>query len=607
MNLNKILPFLAVVAMHASGWSARAADAYGFDFGCAALEGEAFMRAVVDSGEKRAHCLAGAGLLKEARGALGPSTGYRNEPLYNALQILLTRDDETYEALLPVARAGSVQAAFLLLAASEDNPSPALSAPVRRSAVAYFETTPQWMKNRVALRIADRLLAAGDHHAALRLAEAVKEDPAGGAEALEAARDEARGLNLSRFIKARVLESRGAWREAAALYDAVEAPWDDALTVEAKLRRIALLWRTGAEKTETAVAKLETLNMEWRGGALGAKVRLALARAYAFNERYYEAILALAPVLDSTAPAPYRREAQARLGAVATTFVVSHATEDDALAVADIYARFRTVIAPDAHWSGDRAAALILTQAGMPALAGAMLRNSEPEAVRADGGARALVDYAKVFVAAGDAQRAETFLAAAAKANEAKADKGGTDEGGAERDAALAASIERLRIDIAPARALADWRGRDLSPAADRRLAARAWSAGAWDVYRAAAENADGAPGRLLGRDERAAIAAYLADAERPPAHHTSRRTGRAADKGGVHPDDALSRALAVHEEETLFAAADLKNLLKPADAALGLDDLLTAQLASLDDDAASQPDAGEGTDAAGAPPPAIN
>lgn len=569
MDLNKILPILASVATLAFGWTAKAADAYGFDFGCAELEGQAFMRAVVDSGDKRAHCLAGAGLLKEAQGALRQQSAYRHDGLQKALQLLLTVDDRAHEALLPVAQAGSVQAAFLLLAAAEGNREPSLNPGVRRSAVEYFETTPRWMQNRFALLVADRLILAADHRSALRLAEALKSD-ADGAAAAE-------GLNLSRFIKARVLESRGAWREAAALYDTVDAPWDDVLTVEAKLRRIALLWRTGAVKTEEAVAVLEQLNLEWRGGALGAKVRLALARAYEFNERFYEAVLTLAPVMTSTAPEGYRIEAQDRLRNAATSYFVFHADESDALMLADIHARYRDAIAPgDGYWAGDRAAARILVNAGLTSLAARLLQGDAPAEVLSEDGPEAVIDYAGILAAAGDTARASAFLDMAAGLPDMQGD---------------AEPIDHIRIMAAPNETLRAWRGRDRSPQANALLAERAWTAGAWDVYLDASAGTGMAQGHLLDEDDRNAIAAYLANGARPFAQETG------------NTDGSLTVPLAVHEEETLYAAADLRTRLKAADAVLSFSGLLTAQAASLDHDASLQPDPEE----AAAPSPAIN
>ena len=574
MDLNKILPILASVATLAFGWSAKAAEAYGFDFGCAELEGQAFMRAVVDSGDKRAHCLAGAGLLKEAQGALRHHAAYRHDGLQKALHLLLTVDDEAHEALSPVAQAGSVQAAFLLLAAAEGNKAPSLNPNVRRSAVEYFETTPQWMQNRFALVIADRLILAADHRGALRLAEALKtdHDETGhdGAAATE-------GLNLSRFIKARVLESRGAWREAAALYDTVDAAWDDALTVEAKLRRIALLWRTGAVKTEEAVAVLEQLNLEWRGGALGAKVRLALARAYEFNERFYEAVLTLAPVMTSTAPEGYRIEAQDRLRNAATSYFVFHADETDALMLADIHARYRDAIAPGSdYWAGDRAAARILVNAGLTSLAASLLQGDAPADVLSKDGPEAVIDYAGILAVAGDATRASTFLDLAERLPAPDGD---------------AQPIDRIRIMAGTDETLGAWRGRERSPQASALLAERAWKAGAWDVYLDASDGAGMAQGHLLAQDDRNAIAAYLAEGKRPFAQETG------------NTDGSLTSSLAVHQEETLYAAADLRTRLKGADAALSFSGLLTAQAASLDHDASQQPDPEE----VEAPSPAIN
>ena len=569
MDLNKILPILASVATLAFGWNAKAAEAYGFDFACAELEGQAFMRAVVDSGDKRAHCLAGAGLLKEAQGALRQPSAYRHDGLQQALQLLLTVDDGAHEALSPVAQAGSVQAAFLLLAAAEGNKAPSLNPNVRRSAVEYFETTPQWMQTRFALVIADRLILAADHRSALRLAEALKGDND------EAAASEE--LNLSRFIKARVLESRGAWREAAALYETIDAPWDASLTVEAKLRRIALLWRTGAVKTEEAVAVLEQLNLEWRGGALGAKVRLALARAYEFNERFYEAVLTLAPVMTSTAPEGYRIEAQDRLRNAATSYFVFHADETDALMLADIHARYRNAIAPgNEYWAGDRAAARILVNAGLTSLAASLLQGDAPADVLSKDGPDAVIDYAGILAAAGDAARASAFLDMAERLPAPDGD---------------GQPIDRIRIMAGTDDALGAWRGRDRSPQASALLAERAWKAGAWDVYLDAAAGTDMAQGHLLAQKDRNAIAAYLADGERPFAQETG------------NTDGSLTGSLAIHQEETLYAAADLRTRLKGADAALSFSGLLTAQAASLDHDASQQPDPGE----AQAPSPAIN
>ena len=569
MDLNKILPILGSVATIAFGWNAKAADGYGFDFGCAELEGQAFMRAVVDSGDKRAHCLAGAGLLKEAQGALRQHSAYRHDGLQMALQLLLTVDDRAHEALLPVAQAGSVQAAFLLLAAAEGNKEPLLDPGVRRSAVEYFETTPRWMQNRFALLIADRLILAADHRSALRLAEALKTDDDSAAASA--------GLNLSRFIKARVLESRGAWREAAALYETIDAPWDDALTVEAKLRRIALLWRTGAVKTEEAVAVLEQLNLEWRGGALGAKVRLALARAYEFNERFYEAVLTLAPVMTSTAPEGYRIEAQDRLRNAATSYFVFHADESDALMLADIHARYRNAIAPGSdYWAGDRAAARIMVNAGLTSLAASLLQGDAPADVLSEDGPEAVIDYADILAAAGDAARASAFLNIAERLPAPDGD---------------GQPVDRIRIMAGTDETLGAWRSRERSPGASALLAERAWKAGAWDVYLDASTATEMAQGHLLEHDDRNAIAAYLADGARPFAQETGNANG------------SLTGALAVHQEETPYAAADLRTRLKAADAALSFSTLLTAQAASLDHDASEHSNPEE----AATPSPAIN
>ena len=200
-DLTKIVSILALTATSAFAGQSE----YGFDFRCAEIEGRAFMQAVVDSGDARAHCLAGAGFLKEARGALRDNPGYAHRRLANALTAMFDDDAQAYADLLSEANAGSGEAAFWLMAAPNPSFARALSAPSRGRAVDYFAAAPGWAKTRFAVPIAEKLIAANDHRNALALAESLDAETDGG--------DAHARASLSRFINARIIESRGAWSE----------------------------------------------------------------------------------------------------------------------------------------------------------------------------------------------------------------------------------------------------------------------------------------------------------------------------------------------------------------------------------------------------------
>ena len=555
MDLFKILPISALAATLLLKPVAIASD-YGFDAGCAALEGRAFMLAVANSGEQRAHCLAGAGFLKEARAALRNEPFYGHRNLEHALNILLGANEGSFASLLAAAENGSGEAAFLLLASAEGNPLPPLSAAARQDAVSHFADTPGWMQERFAFRIVERLMQANDHHAVLTLADALLVEPdetasEGDAANADIVRDNAA---MASFFRARVLESRGAWREAVDLYEDVAAAWDGQLAAEASLRRIALLWRTGAITNEHAVFLLEQLNYEWRGGALGAKIKLALSRTYEFNGRFYEAVLTLVPVLTSSAPTAYREEAQARLAQAATSYVVNHAGEADVVMLADMYAQYRLLVAPiNQYWAGDRAAARLFLIAGLPVLAGEVLSAYGPAETLAGGGAEAVLDYADMLAQTGDAERAAAFLNAIGEDTD---------------NPALQEQIDAVRLAITPDADIDTWRARETTPQTRETLARRAWNAGAWAAFLDVPADDRAIDEALLGKAEQDRLAAYLGRGIRPEAN--------------VLGDEAtpVDDALAVYERETLFSAADLRTELRAADAVLQLGDFISAQAA---------------------------
>ena len=555
MDLFKILPIAALVATLSLKPVAVASD-YGFDAGCAALDGRAFMLAVAQGGEQRAHCLAGAGFLKEARTALRDEAFYGHRNLEHALNILLGVNEVSFAALSQAAESGSGEAAFLLLASADSNPAPPLSAAARRRAVSHFAETPPWMQERYALRIVERLMQANDHHAVLTLSDALlaASDEAvseGGAAPPGGLRDKAA---MASFFRARVLESRGAWREAADLYESAAAARDDQLAAEASLRRIALLWRTGAITNDHAAFLLEQLNYEWRGGALGAKIKLALSRTYEFSERFYESILTLIPVLTSSAPPAYRAEAQTRLEQAATSYVVNHADEEDVIMLADIYAQYRLLIAPAGrYWKGDRQIARLFLYAGLPLLAAEVLGAYGPAETVAGGGAEAALDYADMLAQTGDAERAAAFLNAI--------DENANNPADQER-------IDAIRLSIAPDAEIGAWSAQTTTPHIREMLAQRAWNAGAWSAFvdiPAADRAIDGA---FLKKAEQDRLAAYLAHGGRPDA--------ATFDDTATPAEDAL----AVYEQEALFSAADLRTELRAADAVLRLGDFMNAQAA---------------------------
>ena len=539
-DLIKIVSFLALAATSAFASESE----YGFNYRCAEIEGRAFMQAVVESGNARAHCLAGAGFLKEARGALRDNPGYTHPRLANALTAMFDGDPDSYASLLSDANAGSAEAAFWLLAAPNGEFARALNASSRSGAVDYFLTAPNWTKMRFALPVAEKLIAANDFRNALALAENL-----GATTDENGAQDRA---SLSRFINARILESRGAWSEASREYATVNASVDAQLNAEASLRRIALLWRTGAVKTGQAVDMLETLDLDWRGGAVGAKIRLALSRTYEFNERHYDAVSTLGALIHSSAPAAYRAEARARLRNVAATYFVDHAAEAHAVKLIDIHQRYRSIIAPaDRYWIGDAPAARILVNAGLTGYAAEILGAQTTAEIVSAGGADVAIDYAGILATAGAYERAQAFLNAAGETSD--------------RPPETVAAIDLIKAAVTPEEELNVWDKEPPAPEARGLLAARSWTAGAWDVFLTVSTPLENAQDSALTHQDRKAIAAYLARSERPLLNNR------------YETASTVSRALALRETDAPYYAKDLRALLEPSDAILALSGLLAA------------------------------
>lgn len=541
--LSKIVA-IVIAAAFAAPAPARAGI---MDFDCAYLEGNEFLKAAGRSAPDRAACLAGAGFLEEARGALRERPAREKTVLRDVIALLLGDAAPGRDHLIAAAW-GSPEAAFWLLAAETAPRRDVLDSRARNRATAFFIGAPDWVKARYGVPFAASLIALDDSANALQAADAL--DLSSG-EARKAA-----FANPANFIRGAVYQDQGAVKEAVAFYARLSAPWNDPLVIEARLRRVALLWSTGAIKSADAVSLLEELDRDWQGDALGARIRLALARAYVFSDRLYESFLVLDRLAQSSAPEDYRTEARRRLKHLALEAFTSRAHESALIAQIDMHRRFKSYsLAPDERLAFDVAAAAWFASSGLHSLAAEILDPYGPE-MFAGAGAMTVLAAAETLIAIHQPARAAEIAAGL--------DPAFLTDAGRDR-------LALLRARLAPPAAPADEAPRAVAAA----IAQEAWRQGLWRVYHAAAA---GAGDSTLPEFPRRIAAAYLARGAR-----------LAADAENDFSDQPILAALAAAEKVEAASAADLRALLAGAGAVLALEPLLSPSANPLAD--TEQPD----------------
>ncbi|WP_428410366.1 hypothetical protein [Hyphococcus sp.] len=458
---------------------------------------------------------------------------------------LLLDGVEPGEALLDAFQHGSGEAAFWLLAGGGYE-GDLLDQAARDRAAAFFFGAPDWVKRDYAAPFAQSLLGSGDSEGALRIADALAFSAQnGGAPGFE---------NLANFIRGDVYQAENAVGEAISFYGKVAAPWNDPLVIETKLRHIALSWSTGAIKNAEAASRLEELDRDWRGDALGARIKLALARIYAFSDRLYESFLILDDLYVSTAPEDFRTEARSRLKLLTFDAFAGRAREYSLIAHLHMYDRFKSYsLTPKERLVFDIAAARRFASAGLHAFAADILSAYEAETLTQVGAgntltaAETLIDINKPHVAA-------DVLT--------------------ELDSVSLAESDQQRLAMLHAKVAAPEASDASSPEIAEIIAERAWRNGLWDVYNKTALP-DDEPGNAIPRKS---MAAYLATGLRPVSMSEA-----------AHP---VLTALAAQGEPEPKAAADLRLFMTGADAVIGLAPLLSAP---------SAPSPGEGQPASSA------
>lgn len=525
--LYKIVVFLLTASASAS--PARAGI---MNFDCAYLEGADFLKAASEPTTDRAACLAGAGFLEEAQSALRERASYE-EAILNDILALLLEDAPPGERLLKAASWGSPEAAFWLLAANRSSLDYSLTEKARNRAVAFFIGAPQWVKTQYAIAFASSLMTIGDEANALQVAEAL--------ELSSITANASDYENRANFIRGAIYQKQEADKEAIAHYGKLSLPWDDPVVVEAKLRRIALSWSSGALRTPEAVALLEEIDRDWRGDDLGARIRLALARAYIFDDKLYQSFLVLDRLSHSSAPKEYARVARHRLKLLALEIFTSRAQECPLIAQLDIYEKLNDhELTRDERIAIDIAAANWFASQGLHANAADIL-GAYDVSILSRAGADAALAAAETLIAVNQRARAVETLSAV--------------------EGSSLSQINHLKLDLLHARLkLPSVPTTDASPELLSIIAEEAWRQGLWDIYHTLQTDAgvsdDGFP--------RLAIAAYLAHGMRPPlVRH---------DISSMSP---ILAALAPQEVAGAKKAADLHPLLSGAQSVLALAPLL--------------------------------
>jgi hypothetical protein len=94
------------------------------------------------------------------------------------------------------------------------------------------------------------------------------------------------------LLRGRMAQALGREKDALTDYRAAIASSDRASASEAKLYEVELALKRGEMSSEQAQADLETLSVTWRGDTIEVKTLQQLARIYAREERYRDALLA---------------------------------------------------------------------------------------------------------------------------------------------------------------------------------------------------------------------------------------------------------------------------------------------------------------------------
>jgi hypothetical protein len=94
------------------------------------------------------------------------------------------------------------------------------------------------------------------------------------------------------LLRGRMAQALGREKDALNDYRAAIASPDRASGSEAKLYEVELALKRGEISSEQAQADLETLSVTWRGDSIEVKTLLLLARIYAKEDRYRDALLA---------------------------------------------------------------------------------------------------------------------------------------------------------------------------------------------------------------------------------------------------------------------------------------------------------------------------
>ncbi|RMF05187.1 MAG: hypothetical protein D6773_05455, partial [Alphaproteobacteria bacterium] len=208
--------------------------------------------------------------------------GIVNDPAFNALRgaalTLAGRVEEARKSFDNHALANDPDAALWkgLLDVAEGNWEEALRH-IEEGADSIYSYTPD-LQARFRLAAARAALSLKRLSTAADALDALPEEP--GSPALVAEANLLRGWYL---------ESIGRTGEALEEYDLVERSGQQKAIAEAEMRRIGLLLGKGELSTEEAVARLESLQLHWRGDEIELKTMRLLAGLYVQQKRYRDA------------------------------------------------------------------------------------------------------------------------------------------------------------------------------------------------------------------------------------------------------------------------------------------------------------------------------